>query len=1159
MRSLLFGRSPKRAQAVLGLIVALTAALVGAGVSSALASVPAPAWSILRSLALPTHFTPGDERGDDFYEVLVFSSGAAASDGTAVTLTDTLPEGLTVNHVQFFWSHHYPGEDKPKDEGATHCTTSTGVVQCTLSAINQKEAGGGVQINETLRMRIYVNTPASAPEALSNAVRVQGGGASAVTASSHNEASSTPAPAGFSEFHTALTGPDGLPVTRAGSYPYQFTTSFALNSAFGVEGLPEPAGGDVKDIRVALPPGLIGNPIATSRCTAQEFNTQLGNLEFPRNGCPNGSAVGLVDVQTEGNLVVAVPVYNLVPPAGMPAQLGFQVLGLPFYIDTKARTGGDYGITGYLQDVTEVQRAIAATLTLWGVPADASHDPLRGTCLINGGSLGSCAAGVAAKPFLRLPTSCKGPLTTKMEFDTWTSPNVLLEESSDGGVPGECSALDFGPTITVRPTSTVADSPTGLHVDLHVPQSEDPGGLAEADLKDAVVTLPTGVVVNPSQANGLVGCPLEGPEGVNLKKPEPARCPAASKIGNVEVVTPLLEKPLTGGVYVAQQGNAGPAQGSNPFGSLLAIYIVVEGSGVVVKLAGEVKTDPNTGQLTTTFLDNPQLPFEDFKLDFFNGPRAPLITPSACGAYTTTTSLTPWSTPGQPAGPSDTFQILSACTTGFSPSFTAGTTNNQAGGFSPFSVTLSRGDGEQRVAGVQVHMPPGLLGKIAGIPLCGEAQANAGTCPAASQIGTATAGAGAGTEPFYVPEAGQPSNPVYLTGPYRGAPFGLSIVTHALAGPFDLGNVIVRAAITIDPHTAQITVTTDPSGPYAIPTILQGIPLDLRTVNVTTARPGFIFNPTNCTAMSAGGTITSTAGASAGLSSPFQAANCANLPFKPSFTVSTQGKTNKANGASLDVKIAQKAGEANIHKVDTQLPLALPSRLTTIQQACSEAQFAANPAGCPSGSVVGTATAHTPVLNVPLIGPAYLVSHAAAAFPDLVIVLQGEGITIVLTGNTDIKKGITFSRFETVPDAPISTFELNLPEGPHSALAANGNLCAQSLLMPTTIIGQNGAQVTQTTKISVTGCPRPTVKVKKARVKGSAMLVTVATTQSGTVTVSGRGLKTTKKTLGAGTHVINVPLTRLGKAARTHHKRTRIKVTVKNAQGRTTKTMRIRL
>jgi hypothetical protein len=415
-----------------------------------------------------------------------------------------------------------------------------------------------------------------------------------------------------------------------------------------------------------------------------------------------------------------------------------------------------------------------------------------------------------------------------------------------------------------------------------------------------------------------------------------------------------------------------------------------------------------------------------------------------------------------------------------------------AGGFSPFTLTFSRHDREQDLSGLTVQMPPGLLGKISTVEQCPELQASNGTCGAGSLIGHTTVGAGPGPHPYFV------QGDVFLTGPYRGAPFGLSVVVPAKAGPFNLGNVIVRAVIHVDPHTSALTVVSDP-----LPQILDGVPLRIQTVTVTTDRPGFMFNPTNCSQQQITGTITGALGASAGVASPFAVAGCAGLPFKPVFVVSTQGKTSKANGASLTVKVSQKPGEANIHKVDLTLPLALPARLTTLQKACTEAQFNANPAGCPVASVIGTATAITPVLSVPLTGPAYLVSHGGAAFPDVEFVLQGQGVTVVLDGGTDIKKSITYSNFETV-----------LPEGPHSALAANGDLCAQtrivtvrkrvtrrvhgrtrhvtrsvrevtapSLSMPTTIVGQNGAQIRQTTKIAVTGCARHKRAKKAARHK----------------------------------------------------------------------------
>jgi hypothetical protein len=511
--------------------------------------------------------------------------------------------------------------------------------------------------------------------------------------------------------------------------------------------------------------------------------------------------------------------------------------------------------------------------------------------------------------------------------------------------------------------------------------------------------------------------------------------------------------------------------------------VVVEdpATGLVVKIPGDLTPDPATGQITGMFKDNPQFPFSNLRLRFFGGARGELATPQDCGSFTTLSDLMPWSAPdsGPDASPSDSFQIGGGCTGAFAPAFSAGSASPQAGAYTPFSLSISRGDGEQDLAGVNVTLPPGSLGKIAGIPLCPDAQARAGSCPEASRVGSVTAGAGSGPDPYFV------SGKAYLTGPYNGGPYGLVETIPAVAGPFDLGTVVVRQALAIDPHTAQVTAVSDP-----LPTILDGIPLRLRRVDVTLDRPGFTFNPTSCAQMQVTGVLTSTRGANAAVSSRFQAGGCRELAFKPSFKVSTQARTSKKSGASLDVKVAAGAGypggqsQANIAKVAVTLPKQLPSRLTTIQQACPQATFAVNPASCPVGSDIGTATTDTPVLANPISGPAYLVSHGGAAFPDLVIVLQGEGVTLDLIGSIDIKHGVTSSAFNGVPDAPIETFELSLPEGPHSALAAvlppkaKGSLCGTSLTMPTTITGQNGAQVKQSTKLAIAGCAKPKHKGK---------------------------------------------------------------------------------
>ncbi len=416
----------------------------------------------------------------------------------------------------------------------------------------------------------------------------------------------------------------------------------------------------------------------------------------------------------------------------------------------------------------------------------------------------------------------------------------------------------------------------------------------------------------------------------------------------------------------------------------------------------------------------------------------------------------------------------------FSPTLTGGTINNQAGSFSPLTTTISRPDGQQPLAGIQIHMPPGLSGSLTGVPLCPEPQADEGTCPPESLIGETTVSVGVGGEPFSV-KGGK----IYLTGPYHGSPFGLSIVNPAKAGPYDLEKntacdcVLVRARIDIDPHTAALTVTTDETGPYKIPTILDGIPLQIQHINVLINRPAFTFNPTNCQPLAITATLTSTESTSVSATVPFQATNCATLRFAPKFQVSTSGQTSKANGASLTVKLSYPTAPsgvyANIAKVKVDLPKQLPSRLTTLQKACLAAVFEANAANCPAASIVGHAKATVPNIPVPLEGPAYFVSHGNEAFPSLTIVLQGYGITIDLVGSTFIHNGITSSTFKTIPDNPVNTFELTLPEGKYSALAANSNLCKPKLQlnMPTSFVAQNNTTIHQTTKITITGCHTP--------------------------------------------------------------------------------------
>jgi hypothetical protein len=1113
----------------------------------AAATPPAPAWAITSQYS---DLAPGDSSGGGGYFITATNTGAAPTDGSPVTLTDTLPAALTA----------HPVEPSGGEFASEPFSCSAGPPPTCTDSIRPVPPG------RTIYMWVPVDVAASPPASVTDLITVSGGGVATTSAISQTPISATPSAFGIQSFDGATSGTDGSAVTQAGSHPYELRNSFTLNSHFSEELFALVPHEDPKDLTVNLPAGLVVNPNATPvRCT----ESQLEN-----GGCPDASVVGTITVVT-GTLfggtppapdIQPSPIYNMVPPPGAPAALGFNAVGLGIFehVLGGVRTGGDYGLSANIKELPQRAIALGAVTTLWGNPSDSSHNALRGKCAFNPGEL--CPVPPTNTAFLTMPSACSGPLTTSITADSWQQPGNFVtssfESHDSSGNPvgvGGCDRLAFTPSIRVKPEVSVADSPSGLNVDLSVPQDglSNPNGLAEANLKRAVVTLPAGMSVNPSAADGLAAC---SEAQIGLHNANEPTCPDASKIGSVEATTPLLSETLKGGVYLAQQGNL-QGNGSNPFGSLLAIYITAEVNGALIKLAGRVQADPVTGQLTTTFDNNPQLPFSDLKLVLFGGPRAPLATPESCGTFQTVSALSPWSaadpnnpTPAEQSISADSFQVNSGCVGGFSPSFEAGTLNPAAGASSPFSVTFSRSDQDQDLNAITVKTPPGLLGKVAAVPLCGEPQAAQGTCSPASQIGHVAVAVGAGSDPVFLPQAGKALDPVYLTGPYKGAPFGLSVVVPAEAGPFNLGTVVVRATINVDPHTAQITITSDP-----LPTILQGIPVKVRAVKVIVDRLGFTFNPTSCDPMTVDGTITSAHGASIGVSSHFQAVDCANLPFKPSFSVSTQGQTSKASGASLVVKVAQNPGEANIHKVNLQLPLALPSRLTTLQKACTASQFESNPAGCPEGSFVGTATAHTPLLAVPLTGPAILVSHGGAAFPDVVFVLQGEGIRIDLVGNTDIKKGITFSRFETVPDAPISSFETSLPEGPHSVLAAYGSLCSQKLVMPTTITGQNGAQVAQSTNIAATGCGKPSIKITKAKIKGNTVLVTVTTTQQGTVTVSGNGLKTIKKTLAAGAHQLKVSLTKNGRTARKHHRKTKVKASVKNSNGSSSKTMTLKL
>jgi hypothetical protein len=921
---------------------------------------------------------------------------------------------------------------------------------------------------------------------------------------------------GIKEFDQQIASNQaGDPYAQAGGHPYAITTHVALNSHPDpqIEELTsapaEMPDVDAKDITVKLPPGLLGNPNAAEQCT----DDQLAGSSQPSAGrlpeCPLASIIGTIHLKTPwGHFLLeasgTVTLFNMVPPVGAPAKFGFSVFGVPITLTANVRNGGDFGVNVLSANIPVAIPIDGFDITFWGVPADKSHDEQRCDTPqyeYTGGPLPVCTGqpgtplgpnSLASVPqaLLTMPVSCTQPgvgMFTEIEADSWKQQGTFLtrglfnhlppgfpapenEWGVQQGTTG-CGVVPFKPSVAVQPTNRQADTPSGLSMDISLPQDglTNPSGISTSDVKNTVVTLPAGVSVSPSAAEGLGACSLAE---IDLDHGTPAKCPDSSQLASVEILTPVLPDALKGHLYLGKQTE-------NPFGSLIALYLVVEGHGVVLKIPGQVDLDSQTGQIKAVFDNSPQLPFSDLKVDFDGGTRSPLVNPHTCGTYTTTAELTPWSG-NPPVTVSDSFQITSGPGGGpcpalqqFAPAFAAGTVNNQAGAFSPLTLTMSRADGDQQLGGVSIKLPTGLLGALPAVKLCQEPQASQGTCGPESQIGSLTVGAGAGATPYYVHDG-----KIYATGPYKGAPYGLSVVVPAKAGPFDLGTVVVRGTIDVDPHNAALTVNTDP-----LPTLLDGIPLDLRVINVNIDRSRFIFNPTNCNPQAITGTLTAGQGLIEPVSSRFQVADCANLAFKPRFSVSTSAKTSRQLGAALHVKLTYPNGSfgnsANIRSVKVDLPKQLPSRLTTLQKACPDAVFNTNPAACPAASIVGHARAITPVLPVPLEGPAYFVSHGGEEFPDLIVALQGYGVTVDLVGATFIKNGVTSSTFKRVPDVPVGSFELTLPEGPFSALAANGNLCKSKLKMPTAFTAQNGAVIHQSTKIAVTGCPKAKKHGKK--------------------------------------------------------------------------------
>jgi len=1004
---------------------------------------------------------------------------------TPVKITDELPAGVTATGVEAVAG--LQGKYGPID-----CTLESGSeVTCTYE--------GALPSYEGIEVEVFVSLTGEEPVAgTPGKVTVSGGDAASASVSQPLTVSPEATPFGIEYFSAQAEEEGGEVASKAGGHPFQFTTTVALNTGSVIPGptrgqniVQQPA--LPRNLRFALPAGLVANPNAVEQCPMAVFT--LPNELI--NKCPDASAIGVASVTVVEPFILglvreAVPVFNLPPTNGEPARFGFMAAGDPVVIDTAIDPDNHYRATAIVSNVTQLAAFLSSTVSFWGSPGDPRHDSTRGWGCVYGEHPGGCERpkNLSEEAFMRMPVSCKSPLYFGLELEPWNVPiGSAVKSSSFTADPlVACNNVPFDPAITSTPTSKAAENPSGLSFELSLPSTglANGEGIAESQPKKVEVTLPQGMTLNTSAAEGLAVCSEAQYRSERFNSPPGTGCPEASKIGNVAVKTPLLEEEATGSLYIAT-----PFE--NPSSTLLSLYIIarVPDRGILVKQPIKVQSDPVTGQLTSTVDEAPQLPFESFTLNFREGARAPLVTPPACGTYETQARITPWSAldpdnpaPGEVITRSSSFQIQrgsdgGACPSGgvppFHPLLSAGTLNNAAGRYSPFNTRITRTDSEQEITHFSIKLPPGVVGKLAGIPFCSDAAIAAATartrphggaeeiaspsCPQASEVGHSLAGAGVGQVLAYAP------GKLYLAGPYKGSQLSLVSVTAAKVGPFDLGTVVVRFALKINPETAEVSVDGATSDP--IPHIIQGIPVHLRDIRAYVDRPNFVLNPTSCQRTSTASTIL---GSGADFSSeaddqpitvtsPFQAAGCASLGFSPKLALSLKGGTKRGAVPALKAVLTARPGDANIGKAQVTLPHSEFLEQSHIKTICTRVQFAAgggNGEQCPAASIYGRAEAITPLLSEPLSGPVFLRS-SSHNLPDLVAALHNGQINIDLDGRIDsVKGGRIRNTFESVPDAPVTKFTLEMRGGKKGLLVNSTNLCKTKNRATAAFTGQNG-------------------------------------------------------------------------------------------------------
>jgi hypothetical protein len=821
---------------------------------------------------------------------------------------------------------------------------------------------------------------------------------------------------------------------QAGAHP-DVTLKFKLNTdpqSRVVGGRQEPYA-LTKNIRFELPAGLLGNLNAIDKCPMAQFINAL-----QEGGCPFSSQVGIakVGLYPFANANFNESIFLLAPPedGDVVARLGLYVFAVAVTINVRVRSDSDYGLTASVEGAPSNAGLVTSEATLWGVPGDPSHNNRRLLPTEYGSSVSPPREfGRPAEPFLTNPTTCGEPLSFGFAVNSYQLPDLIARKqttmTSKDGTPAPitgCEALAFEPSFEATPTSHAAGAPTGLDVDLKVPQDEAVGDLATSQLRDAHVTFPKGMTINPDAADGLQACT---PQQAGYKEVHKTECPLGSTLGTASFDVPALPEPIEGTIY----------QRSPEAGHLVRIWLTADEQGVHVALPGEVELNPSNGQISSVFLDNPQVPLRELKLHFKVGPRAPLTNPPSCGTFLTHSEFAPWS--GNSASSEDSpMEVSENCnySTGiFNPSLSAGSTSLDAGAFTNLITDITRQDGEENVEGLNVSLPLGLSAKFAGVGICSDAQAATGTCPASSQVGTTTIAAGPGITPLWIPQPGKAPTAVYLAGPYKGAPFSLLVKVPAQAGPFDLGDVLTRAALYVDPETAQGTVKSDP-----LPQYLQGIPVAYRQIHVAVNRAGFALNPTSCEPKVFKATLTSAEGKTAEPSSSFQVGECGQLSFGPKLALSLKGDTKRGGLPSLKAVLTfPKGHQANIARAQVTLPHSEFLEQSHIQTVCTRVQFQAN--ACPKRSIYGRARAFTPLFDKPLEGPVYLRS-SSHQLPDLVADLNGQ-IHVALDGRIDTgKNGGIRNTFEAVPDAPVSRFVLEMQGQKKGLLVNSEDLCRAS-------------------------------------------------------------------------------------------------------------------